>query len=337
MASLLAASLALAAGCSERQAALPAPGSSAPSATATGSSAPAQSAQPAPTIAGDSDEIRPVYPLDAAPHPLAQRFCEAIHILPEKRKGECCGAATSPALEGVAGLCVRTLSYALGSGAVTLAPADVDACVAALGKATTGCDWVKPFALELGPACDGIVKGTLAEKAPCRSSLECGEGMRCLGLSTVDPGTCGPPKPARYPCNLAVDVLAGHTRQASLERAHPECAGFCTRSVCQDAVADGAACSLDLQCGRGRCEAGKCTHAPPPGPGEACVETCAPGARCARGKCVAPKGEGEGCEENEDCRAMCVRGDGGAAGKCEKLCAMPAPRITLPSKKPPRR
>src|SRR6185295_17028505 len=150
------------------------------------------------------------------------------------------------------------------------------------------------------------------------------------GLSTVDIGKCAPPKPARYPCNVAIDTLAGYARQSSVDAAHPECAGFCNRFVCADAVADGAACTMDLQCARGRCEADKCTHAPLPAMGEACAGACAAGARCVKGKCAAPKAEGESCEVNEECRAMCAK------GKCDKLCAMPSPHVILPSAKAPK-
>jgi hypothetical protein len=336
--SLITSSLVLAGGCSEKQVTPPAPSASAPAPSASApASAPAASANDPRHDRAErgADEIRPVYPMDAPIVPEAKRFCEAIYTVQEKRKAECCSGVPSPAAAGVAELCAKTLSYAIGSKAITLAAGDVDACTEALGKQTTGCDWMNPYSVDLPPACEGILKGTLAKDAPCRSSLECADGMRCQGLSAVDMGKCGPPKPVRYPCNLAIDTLASHTRQSSVNRAHPECEGYCTRGYCSEPLAEGTACVTDMQCGRGRCEGSKCTNAPLPAPGEACTGSCAPGARCAKGKCVAPKAEGEACEVNEECRAMCVRGDGGAAGKCEKMCTAPTPKIVLP--KPPKR
>jgi hypothetical protein len=308
--------------------------SEAPPAPSASASAPAPSASAAApaSVERGSEELRPVYPVDAGPpDPVAQGFCEAIYMIPEKRKAECCGGAPSAAAAGVVDLCVRTLSYALAHKAVILTPRQVSACITDLTRATSnGCDWAVPNNIELPPSCDGVIQGTLPEKAPCRSSLECADGLRCQGLSTIDLGTCGSPREDRYPCNLAIDTLAAHTRQARVDERHPECAGYCARGRCAEALADGAACATDLQCGRGRCDAGKCTHAPLPSAGEPCAGACAFGARCVKGTCAAPKAEGEGCEVNEECRGVCVRGDGGAAGKCEKLCAMPAPHIKLP-------
>lgn len=37
-------------------------------------------------------DVSPVYPVDiGAPDPLAQRFCDTLHTLPETRKAQCCG------------------------------------------------------------------------------------------------------------------------------------------------------------------------------------------------------------------------------------------------------
>jgi hypothetical protein len=290
------------------------------------------------------DEIRPVYPVDAGPpDPLAERFCDAVVVLPERRKSECCGTpnVVAPAIRAQ---CVRTLTFALAQRAVALPPPDVDRCVEAMNRTTSGCDWVTPFS-EAPPAeCDGIVKGMLKEKAPCRSSLECAEGLRCQGLSTVDLGACGPPKVPGSQCNVAVDMLATMTRQDRFARAHPECAGYCARGRCNAAVPVGGDCTNDLVCGSGRCASGKCTDAPPAAAGESCTDTCAAGARCVKGKCAAPKAEGASCDADAECRGTCVRGDGGAAGTCAKSCPVfnlappPVPRASgRPVGAPPKR
>ena len=303
---------------------------------------PGPSAAPLPAEdreAPGSDEIRPVYPADAgAPDPLAQRFCGAVELLPEQRRAECCGASGGLA-EALGESCVRTLSFALAQRAVTLAAADVDRCVEAMTRATSGCDWITPRSPALPPECEGVVKGALQEKAPCRSSLECPEGERCLGLSTVDLGRCGPPKSARSPCNVAVDTLATFTRQDHLDRTHPECEGYCGHGRCEDVVAEGGTCALDRACGRGRCASGKCTSALLPAVGEACSGACAGGARCAQGKCSAPRAEGEGCEQDAECRGACVRADGGVEGSCAKSCpvfAMPRTPAVAPRRAPSR-
>jgi hypothetical protein len=327
----------IAAGCTEgkKPDATQPQGSAAPS-----SSAPVQPpARRGPADYGDSpgsDELHPVYPVDAGPpDPLAQRLCDALYGLPARRAAECC--ATDPGIgAGLAGQCVRVLSYAMGQHAATVAPADVDACADAMTKATVGCDWVTPDgSAPVAPACEGIVKGALPEKAECRSSLECAGGMRCLGLSTIDLGTCGPAKPAGKSCSLAVDMLAVFTRQDDLDRTHPECQGYCGGHRCETPPPEGGACKFDRQCGKLRCEAGKCTASPLPREGEACSVECAYGLRCAGGKCAAPKAEGAACGSDAECRGKCT------GGTCAKLCSTPwpppgvAPPMTAP-KPPPR-
>src|SRR6185437_7663194 len=92
-----------------------------------GSAAPAASApvpvpHATPTESPGSDEIRPLYPIDAGPpDPLAQRFCDAVYAVPAQRAAVCCGAAgdagaaprTPGVAAGFAGQCVRMLTTAM--------------------------------------------------------------------------------------------------------------------------------------------------------------------------------------------------------------------------------
>jgi hypothetical protein len=320
---VLAAPLLLAV-CTPSQKADPGPSASA-SATVLPTATVSASAWPEAAEARGSDELLPVYPMDAGPpDPLAARFCDAVLLQTERRRAECCAASVGAAAL-IESQCVRTLTFALGQHAVTLAPADVDRCVEAVTRSTVGCDWVIPNTVALPPECDGLIKGSLKEKAQCRSSLECPDGMRCLGLSTIDFGTCGAPKPAHSMCNLAIDMLATLSRQDHVDRTHPECAGYCNRGHCEDVVATGGACATERACGGGHCASGKCTSTLP-AVGEACTDGCAAGSRCVKGKCVVPRAEGDGCEVDAECRGICVRADGGAAGTCAKSC----PATTFP-------
>jgi hypothetical protein len=266
------------------------------------------------------DEIRPVYPIDnSPPEPLAERMCDAVHVLPAKRRAECC--ASDPGFTP-RGECVRTLSSAIRSKAVTLDPADVDRCAQAMAKELEGCGWVNPSPPSAAAACDGIIRGQLKESAVCRSSLECAEGLGCLGLSATQVGRCGPPKPARALCNIGIDTLAAFTRQDRFEDAHPDCAGYCIQRRCQDAVAVGGECKTHTECGAKRsCVKGKCSSAPLPAAGQPCAAgLCALGARCVKDVCTAPKGEGEACDSDLECRGGCERPDGGTTGACGKRC-----------------
>jgi hypothetical protein len=120
-------------------------------------------------------------------------------------------------------------------------------------------------------------------------------------------------------CNTAVDSLATFTHQASFERSHPECAGYCGRRQCLDAVATGGACTSSFECGaKGYCAGGKCV-ANAPAIADVCTDSCANGARCVNGHCAAPKNGGEDCTTNVECRGRCAKDDAGS-GKCGPDC-----------------
>ncbi len=267
------------------------------------------------------DEVRPVYPkTNDPPDPLAEKLCEALHGIPTKRRATCC--SHSPGFSLVPE-CTRTLSYALREKAVTVDPASVDACAAAMDKAHDGCGWVGPAGAGLPAVCDRLVRGVLDEGKRCRSSLECVDGLRCLGVGPTDTGTCRKPMPTGYPCGVSVDTLAALTRQDSFATQHPECGGFCAQRRCKDLVAEGGACKTAIECGAGKvCQEGQCHEGVLPGSGQTCKGDCAAGLRCDKGTCVGPKEEGAACERDIECRGGCLRGDGGKTGTCGMKCRM---------------
>lgn len=292
------------------------------------SSAPPASTETAPEKTAD-DEVKPVYPLDGSPpDPLVQRFCQAVHDVPARRKGECCG---TPGETGYfTGECTRTLSSAVRSGAAVLDAAGVDRCVEAMAKDLDGCGWVGPSSPAVPAACEGIIAGQTGERALCRSSLECSEGLTCQGLTATRTGKCFPPKRSGIVCGGSTDTLAALTRQNQVAVTHPECAGYCNRPVCTDKVAFGAACKIDDECGLHRtCLGGKCSETPLPAVGQACTSgRCAAGARCVKDLCAAPGAEGAACESDLECRGACEKAAGAAAGKCGKRCVT----MTIPTK-----
>lgn len=320
LAALLAAALpaAGAASCNSKS------GSDAPSAAGSASAAAATASAAAPQSPTDvseaDDQVRPVYPITKDPPlPLAQKLCSIIHEIPADRKAACCPGGHVMRLTSE---CSRVLSFALREKSVTLEPADVDTCAEAMTKATEGCAWVTPVGGKVPAACDGIIKGTLAEGSRCRASLECADGLRCFGSGTTDAGTCRKPPGRGAPCSHSVDTLASYTGQVSSEARHPECAGFCARRWCADLVPVGGACSVNVECGAGRhCIDKKCADGPLPAIGQPCRGgLCAAGARCAAGKCAPPGGEGEECERDSDCMSTCDKPKGSSKGKCATKC-----------------
>ncbi len=274
------------------------------------------------------EEVRPLYPVDGSPpDPEAVRFCEAIHGLEPRRRGECCG---SPGGSGhFTGECARVLGAAIKLGAIQLDAAAIDRCAAASAKDLEGCGWVGPTPPDLPAECESVITGLTGEKVVCRSSLECAGGLACQGLTTTRAGRCLPPKPSGLVCGGSVDTLAALTRQNAAAERHRECAGFCARPVCADALPLGGACKADGECGPDHvCAGGKCSAGSLPGSGQPCAGgQCARGARCVKDRCITPKAEGEACQSDLECRGACDRREGAAAGKCGMRCTV----LTIPT------
>lgn len=297
----------------------PTPAGASAQASSQASAAPAKSAQ---DLSGESggDQVKSVYPQSSdPPDPLAQRFCDALHTLPTQRKGECC---KSPPSLSLASECTRMLSYALRQKAVKLEASDADRCISALQKATEGCDWVRPLALASPDECDGIVHGLLAEGQVCRASLECVDGLRCLGSGPTQPGRCQKPLGRGAPCSHAVDTLAAYTGQRGSDLRHPECSGFCAQRFCAETVALGGACQSHDECGMGHlCIDKKCAKAELPGLQKACLEgQCAKGTRCENKICVPLGKTSDSCDRDSDCESACNRVTDQRRGRCGMKC-----------------
>jgi hypothetical protein len=301
------------AACNNPKSGPPAPPSAAP---------PAKDADVSETARAETSEARPVYPTEGVkPDPLAERLCAALHTLPAKRRAECC-QRTPPAEDRLAAECVRMLSAALGDGAVKLAPAGVDRCVAALDLQHQGCDWVGRLSPLPPAACGGLAEGTLGDGARCRSNLECKAPLRCLGLGPTQPGKCGAALPEGATCGTGGDALGSFLRDPTLDRAHPECAGYCAQNRCRASLKAADACVADMQCAPGLvCAAGHCAAVEPAAVGAPCQGPCVEGARCVAARCLVPKAAGEPCASDLECRAACLPNPAGKGGTCGAYCA----------------
>ncbi|HVE81766.1 MAG TPA: hypothetical protein VND93_02925 [Myxococcales bacterium] len=277
----------------------------------------ARSGFAAPDAAGiDDDQVRPNYDLTGPTHPLAAKLCDALHKLPLERRVECCHGGGGVTMVSQ---CTAMLSSALRLGAVTAEAEAVDRCAKAMEAAYAGCAWVGPNDVPLPEVCQGLLKGTLAAGARCRSSLECQDGLRCAGSGPTDLGRCAPPGPTGLPCEISVDALAGYVRQ-DLRRGHSECQGWCQRRFCQDPVKEGGQCLADLQCQTGmHCAGGACVPGPVSGPGEKCSPGgCQRPLRCIQDTCRAPAEEGAACTQDYECQGGCVQTDAGS--RCGPAC-----------------
>jgi hypothetical protein len=188
-------------------------------------SAPKSSAATASSSTVPRDLSGSIFPGDIAPHPLAQKLCEVLHVLPGRRVAECCGTKpAAPLLEE----CIRVVSASIGSRAVEIDPPAIDRCSVAMEQSLTGCDWVTP-SLPLAPAaCEQVIAGTVREGEVCRSSLECVGNLHCDGLSPTRTGTCARPQANGAVCGAHVDTVATYTLQRHLETSRPFCSEWCS-------------------------------------------------------------------------------------------------------------
>ena len=276
-------------------------------------------------------------PVDASapPVPLAEKLCNALTALPEKKRAACCN--TTPGV-GLTEPCTRELSAALRHDALEVDEKDVDACVAGFEEALAGCEWVGSFVPSPPAACRGIFKGKRAAGQTCRSSLECAGDLRCKDYNRAAIGRCGVGGVSdEASCGGSVDALATYTRQTDVDKRHPECKERCIRRKCQKPLREGEGCLMTSECLEGM----QCMEPPGPGPakkkgyvptkqcvtyeppakiGAPCPEgACGAPLQCVRGKCSARKGTGAACSDEFECRGGCLK-DGGTKGTCGPRC-----------------
>lgn len=279
-------------------------------------------------------EAKPLYPQDIGkPDPLAERLCDALQALPQRRKAECCGTSAS---EGLTSECARILTATLRDGAVRIEASAVDRCIEETSKQLAGCDWVRPLQPAPPDACLGIIQGQLKAGAQCRSTLECRDGLICGGARTTVAGVCREPSAVGGACSRAVDTLVTYARQPTDDRRHPDCVGHCFQGQCAPFAAVGESCLSNQQCTAGaHCAAGRCENGPPPKIGEPCDKTvCEGAAACVDGKCAALKRSGEPCMSPFECQGSCVKDAGATLGTCGMQCSWVPPTAIQPARTP---
>jgi hypothetical protein len=266
---------------------------------------------------GNAD-VKSVYGAVGTPDPVAQRLCSLLDDTLEQHRSACCH---QPPRLVITSECVRMLSGALKSKAVTLDMAGLDQCEKEFTAAMAGCDWVGPLGPDFPHVCTGLLQGHLAAGATCHSSVECVPGLHCSGVGPTAVGVCAAPAADGAPCNLAVDPLPLYARQDT-EAQHGECAGRCERHRCAKVVPEGAACHASAECGReAHCGDGHCRKGRFAPAGEACTGgDCAAGLHCIDGHCATPRPTGAACQRDHECRGGCLPADGGASGVCGQRC-----------------
>lgn len=305
-------------------AAAPPAASSAPSAAPPASASP--SAQPGePADAGGVDAGR-----------AAERaFCNDAYLADTDRMREKCAPKdfelTQTMSRAAANLCFSDLASGLARSRADFDHVAASKCVEML-KQKQLAQTSETDSLFMHFPCDRVLLGLQAEEQPCRFSIECKDGLACVGYAIGRDGTCKKPPKAGEACTL--QPFGTILTEAAAAAHHPACAAgaWCDGSTCQPRVAAGKACGKSDVCAPGlSCVGGKCGARAAAGAACAVSRDCAFGLWCDRagdagaGKCATKKAEGQECAADDACKGRCdvPKGKDGkpsGAGTCAAVC-----------------
>jgi hypothetical protein len=180
--------------------------------------------------------------------------------------------------------------------------------------------------------CDRILVGAQAEGQPCLFSVECKDGLACVGYKIGQDGKCQKPSKAKEACTGQPYGTIINDTAAALH--HPACAkgAFCDGTTCQPRVVAGKPCDKSDACAEGlACVQGKCGTRGAEASACGAATDCAFGLWCDRsanagsGKCMAKRPEGRSCSSEDACKGRCdmPKGKDGrpqSPGTCAAVC-----------------
>lgn len=270
---------------------------------------------------------------DSGQQATLHAFCSGAFSADEERMRDKCSTAdqtlTQSMGKAAAGVCANDLTIALGRSRASF-DADVGRkCVEMLHRKELAQTSETDTLFQHAP-CDRVLLGLQPEGQACRFSVECKEGLACVGYKVGVDGTCKKPPGANETCTLQPYGSLVNVAGSALH--HPACAAgaFCDGTTCQPRVQPGKACSKSAACAAGlSCVMGKCGLRA--GTGATCASQgdCAFGLWCDRpgdggaGKCAAKRAEGQDCTSPAACKGRCDlpgKPDGHTAGKCVAIC-----------------
>jgi hypothetical protein len=273
--------------------------------------------------------------LDDAGRSELRAFCNDAYSADSERNKAQCSPVDFGVTQGVAraagNLCFSDLAPVVARGRATFDAAAARACVDML-RARPLAQASEADTFFLRPPCDRVLVGAGKPGQPCRASVECGEGLACVGYGPRTDGACARPPAVGQPCST--QVVGAVINQAASAVRHPACArgAWCDGAVCRVRAAAGSGCSDTSSCAEGlACVKGRC------GPllrtGGSCMKSadCAFGLWCDRtgdggaGSCASRRAEGQGCASADECKGRCDLprlSDGGVAnrGTCVAVC-----------------
>lgn len=276
----------------------------------------------------------PASPLDAGSSPTRD-FCNDVFAADQDRMRQKCALADlgmSQSMARAAGnLCGGDVDLALARKRASF---DADAarrCVEMLRE--------KPLAptsetdtLFAHFPCDRVLVGLQGEGQACRFSVECKDGLACVGYRIGADGVCKKPPAVHEACTL--QPYGSILNEAAAAPHHPACvaSAYCDGTICQARVPAGKACTRSDSCAGGlSCVGGRCAARAPAGSPCTATSDCVFGLYCESGPdhgaglCAAKRDDGQECTKQDACKGRCdipKKPDGHPAdkGTCVAVC-----------------
>ncbi|MGD0527500.1 MAG: Dickkopf N-terminal cysteine-rich domain-containing protein [Polyangiaceae bacterium] len=298
-----------------------------------GAPAPPASSSPA-TAASSSDETADAGDADSGVKAALAAFCTAAFSADDDRMRDKCAAEdfklTQSMARAAAKVCANDLAIALGRSRAEF-DADAGAKCAEMLHQKPLAQTSETDSLYAHPPCDRILHGLQAAGQPCRFSVECGEGLACVGYKIGVDGTCKKPPAAKEACTPQPYGSIVNVAASGLH--HPACAAgaFCDGTTCQPRIPAGKACSKSEACTAGlSCVMGKCGARPAAGAPCNAATDCTYGLWCdhagdagGAGKCAVRRDAGQDCTAREACKGRCdlpKKPKNDEPGKCAAVC-----------------
>jgi hypothetical protein len=251
-------------------------------------------------------------------------FCTDAYTADATRMGQRCSAQDMGFARGLAraasNLCADDMNVAVARGRTTYDQDAAKQCIQML-QATDA-----PRASETDTffqhfPCDRVLLGTQDDGQPCRFSVECKDGLACVGYAIGVDGTCKKQPKSGEACTQQRFGSILNEEAATMH--HPECApsAWCDGKACQPRITAGKACVNPASCVAGlTCVMGKCGALGATGAGCFTSSDCAYGSWCNRTPEVLAGGTKGKCEAKRPASALCPAPDA-----CKGRCDMPRP------------
>lgn len=293
-------------------------------------------APPAPEVTHDAaaERATPARETDGG-RSAVRDFCTGAYTADIERLKQKCAPddlrATEAMARAASNLCFSDISAALSRSRASFDADAAQHCVAMLRSKLLAQSSETDTLFQHFP-CDRVLLGVQAEGQPCRYSVECKDGLSCVGYAVGVDGTCKKPPRSGEACERQPFGTILNDEAATLH--HPACASgaWCDGKTCDKRVPAGHKCGSSAACAEGlACVMGKCAPRGAAGGGCWTDADCAFGLWCDKsadagtGRCATKRVEGAACRSNQQCKGRCDVPAGldagpGEHGKCASVC-----------------